>query len=326
MSDLAVSMRPKSFEEMIGVDKLVKQIRSQITSHKAKRTWLFSGQPGSGKTTIVRIMSIAFQCKHVEFGSYCEKCYKDRKSFDIIEIYASNFTGIDAIRDLMEGYVYQPKPGSRVKVYILNEVHRLSKNAQDLLLEHTEECPRKTRFLLTTTEPESVLKALRSRSEVCAIEPLDLKSVRTLVKRSLKTLHSDKSSTDLAERLMEKRVTSARLIVNASQKYAGSDCTADEASNVELGSDIDTLALCNCVVKGQWEDVAKYLQDAEKEDIPVVRAAVQGYLKSILLGDIEFSSRGSAIAEAILKLHTVRDEVPAVSAVLYKLCKYFSKR
>jgi DNA polymerase-3 subunit gamma/tau len=323
MTDLAVQMRPKSFEEVIGVDKITKQISTQVLRHKAKRAWLFSGQSGSGKTTLARIMSIAFQCKHVPFGSYCSRCYKDRKSFDIIEIYASNYTGIDAIRDLMSGYLFHPKPGSRMKVFILNEVHRLSKNAQDLLLEHTEECPRKTRFIFTTTEVGSVLRALRRRCELCVIEPFDLKSIRKLVKRGLKYTHSDKSSTDLAEKLMEKRVTSAGLIVNAIQKYVGSDSTAEEAANVELATDVDTLALCQCVLKGEWEDVAKYLEYAEKEDIVRIKAGVQGYLKSIILGDTEITSRGRGMADAILQLHSVRDESPAVSAVLFKLCKYF---
>lgn len=324
MSDLAVTMRPKSFDDMIGVDKLINQIRSQIANHKSKRAWLFSGQSGSGKTTFARIMSVAFQCHHVEFGAYCDKCYKARKSFDIEEIYASNFTGIDAIRELLSGYVLNPKPGSRMRVYILNEIHRLSKNAQDLMLEHTEECPRKTRFILTTTEPDNVLKALRRRCELCDIPAFDLESLRKLVKKGLKKYHSEKSSTDLSEKLMEKGITSAGLIVNAIQKYAGTDCTADEASNVELGSDIDTLALCNCIIKGAWEDVARYLQDAEKEDMAVIKASVQGYLKSILLGDTEFSSRANMVSDAILKIHQVRDEVPAVSAVLYNLCRKFT--
>jgi DNA polymerase III subunit gamma/tau len=324
MSDLAISMRPRSFDDMIGVSKLTAQIQDQINSHKSKRAWLFSGQTGSGKTTIARIMAIGFQCRHVAFGEYCRKCYKERYSFDINEIYASKHTGIDAIRDLLSGYMYEPKPGSLIKAYILNEVHRLSTNAQDLLLEFTEDCPRKTRFILTTTEPEKLLRTLRGRCEVCDIPPFDLKDIRRLVKRIIRKNKSEKSSTDLAEKLMEKKVTSARLIVNAVQKYITTDSSADEASNVELGSDIDTLALCNCIVKGSWEDVAKYMQDAEKEDMAVVKASVQGYLRSIILGDSDFSKRTDVVADGILKLHMVRDEVPAVSAVLYKLCKSFS--
>src|SRR5271163_3655663 len=140
-------MRPKSFEDMIGAEKLLKQIRNQIINHRTKRAWLFSGQTGSGKTTLARIMARSFQCHHVEFGAFCSKCYKNRKFFDIIEINAADL-GIDAIRDVLSGYLYEPKPGSRMKVYILDEYHQQSKSAQNLLLKYAEDCPRKTRLLL----------------------------------------------------------------------------------------------------------------------------------------------------------------------------------
>lgn len=323
MSDLAVSMRPRSFDDMIGVSKLVSQIRSQVTNHKAKRAWLFSGQTGSGKTTIARIMSIAFQCSHVGFGEYCSKCYRNRHSFDIMELNAADL-GKDDIREAMRGYLNNPMPGSRMKVYILDEYHEQSKSAQNLLLKYAEECPRKTRLILCTTEPERVIRTIRRRCEVCVVPSFGLSEIRQLVKKGLKICKSDKSSSDLAEKLMEKHITSAGLIVNAIQKYAASDCSADEASNVEIGSDIDTLALCNCVIKGEWEDVAKHLQDAENSEMPLVKASIQGYFRSILLGDSDFSRRADVIAKGILQLHSVRDEVPAVSAVLYGLCKYFS--
>jgi replication-associated recombination protein RarA len=323
--DLAITMRPKSFEDMIGSEKLIKQIKDQIEGDKAKKAWLFSGGTGSGKTTIARIMALAWQCKHVEFGSYCRGCYKARKVFDITEIYASKHTGKDAIEELLSGYVYEPKPGSKMKVYILNEVHRLSTNAQDSMLGFTEDVPRKTRFILTTTEPDKVLRALRRRCEVCKIQPLGLDEIRKLVKKGLTICKSEKSSTDLSEKLMEKNVTSAGLIVNAIQKYAGTASDAEEASNVELGSGIDTLALCTCIVKGDWDDVSRYLLKTEKEDMAVIRASVQGYLRTILLGDKEFGKRTDVVAKAILELHQVRDEVPAVSAVLYKLCKQFAE-
>lgn len=326
MSDLVHSMRPKNFEDMIGMDKLVHKIRGRFKKHRVPKAFLFTGQTGNGKTTVSRILAVSLQCRHNEFGVPCNKCYSQRSQFNILEINASDFTGIDALRAILDGYTHAPMPGSRRRVYILDELHQLSKHSQNLLLKFTEDSPRTTVWIGCTTEPDKLLRTLRRRFTIYPVPSLGLDDVKRLVKRGLKISHSDKSSGDLIERLMEKSVSSPGLILKAVSKYADEeDCTAEEAANVELTTDVDTLSLCNALRKGDWDSISKYLDNANKEDALSIKSSIQGYLKAILLGDKEFSKRTDIVADGILKLHMVRDELPSISAVLYKLAKDFSR-
>lgn len=325
MSDLAVTMRPRKFDDLVGMEKLVKHIRGQF-EHKHNANWLFTGQTGSGKTTVARILSVALQCRHQKlFGNPCHRCRRNAKYFSILEVNTADITGIDKLRDLLDGYAHAPMPGSRRRVYILDEMHQASKAAQNLLLKFTEDRPKTTVFIGCTTEPEKLIRTLRRRFTIYQVPGLGRDGIKQLVKVGLDKCNSERSVSELVEQLMEKHIDSPGLIIRAVQKYADTDMSAEEASNVELGANIDTSALCSSVIKGAWEDVSHHIQDANPEDMPSIRNAVQGYLKSILLGDGDFSHRTDIVADSILKLHMVRDEVPAVSAVLYKLCKHFSR-
>ena len=324
--ELALSMRPKTFDEMIGSAKLLKRIQ-RIFERKDQipKCWLITGQSGAGKTTLARILSVAVQCRHQKkFGNPCKKCLR-RKDMDITEQNASDKTGIDEIRALADNFYYVPKPHSRRKVIILNECHRLSQNAQDLLNQPMEDCPYTTMIILVTTRPEKILIPIQQRCTLLLVQDLELDEITRLIKRGLKRLHSKRSVSDLAEKLLENRITSPRLILKATQKYADTDITAEEAAKVILASDVDTYALCRSVIKGSWESVSKALFNVKPDDNIVIRSSVAGYLNAILLGETEYSERNDFIAKSVIQLNEVGDSMPATVAVLYKICKYFRK-
>src|SRR5580704_11597035 len=145
MSDeLTLSMRPRSFDEMIGAKKVTRQITKIIASDKIPKAWMFSGETGSGKTTIARIIAASLQCKHSkEFGHPCQRCYKYRHSFDITTLNVMQ-RKVEDLESAISGAYYAPKPGSRRRVYILDEAHMLTDHSQNLLLELLEDCPRTT--------------------------------------------------------------------------------------------------------------------------------------------------------------------------------------
>ena len=327
MSDeLTLSLRPRTFDEMIGSEKLIRQIRKIIKSEKVPKSWLLCGDTGAGKTTIARIMALSLQCRHQkQFGVPCKKCFHYRRDFDIREINASDITGIDALREAVQGTDYHPKPGSRRRVYILDECHQLSQHAQNLLLKYTEDCPSTTNWILCTTRADKILPTLQSRCTIFTVPSLELEGVKQLVKLGCRKLHCDRDRTELVEKLMERNITSPRLVLKAVQKYSDPETTADEASEVTLVADADTYALCRAVVKGSWEDVAKALSNTAEHENIAIRKGVAGYLNAILLSEKEISHRTEVLADAILKLHSVHDDMPATAAILYKVCKYFAR-
>ena len=323
--ELELTMRPKTFHDMVGSKKIIRQIRTIMETGKIPKAWMFSGDTGSGKTTIARIMAVSLQCKHQKsFGEPCKHCMRHRSEFDIVEINASDITGIDAMRDAISGAYNYPKPGSRRRVYILDEFHQASQHTQNLLLKFFEDCPHTTNWIVCTTRPDKILPTLQSRCTILAVPSLDLDGVKQLVKRGLKVCHSDRSSSELAEKLLENRITSPRLILKAVQKFVDKETTAEEAAQVTLVSDVDTYTICRTVIKGDWEAIAKLLVEAKPEDNMVIRKSVAGYLNTMLLDDV-VGERASNISKVILQLNQVGDDMPATCAALYNACKYFQR-
>ena len=327
MSDeLSITMRPPTFDDMVGAKKLVHRIRKCVKSDKVPKAWMFSGETGAGKTTIARIMAIAFQCKHQKvFGHPCRHCRKHSSEFDITEINCAKYTGKVEMEDAISGYEYAAKPGSLQRVYILDEAHMSSIQSQNALLKPTEDCPDTTKFIICTTRADKIIPTLQSRCTIFNVPGLDLEGIKILIKLALKKFHSTRDSGELAEKLLEKGITSPRLVLKAVQKYVDDETTADEAAEVTLVSDVDSYALCRSLIKGDWAAVAQIMMKAKNEDNILIRSSVAGYLNAILLGDVEFSHRTDVVAKAILQLNSIRDDFPAISAVLYNVCKYFRR-
>lgn len=319
---LALALRPKRFSEMIGADSLVAKIRSRISKGRNPQAWMFSGQTGNGKTTLARIIALSYQCKHEEFGEPCDRCIRKYKQFDITELNMPDI-GVKDLREILDAVWSVPMPGSKARVYILDEAHMMSKPAQNVLLKFTEDCPKTTKFILATTEADKIIRTLRRRCTARYVVPTyELEDIRKLVKLGFRKLHCDYASADLVEALMERQITSPGIILNAVESYA-SGSTAEESANVEFG--VDVRALTRAIYKGIWEDATKYLMNATQEDIPQIRASVSSYLNAILLGETTFTSKTDVVSDAILRLQGSSSDLPTTTAALYKICKYFHR-
>jgi len=164
---LARKYRPKNFSEVSGQDHVVKAIQNSLKQNKAHHALLFSGTRGVGKTTIARLFAKSLNCLEGVSPEPCGKCENciaiDEGNFmDLIEVDAASQRGIDDTRELLENTQYTPTVG-RYKVYLIDEVHQLTKEAFNALLKTLEEPPEHMKFLLATTESEKIPITVLSR-------------------------------------------------------------------------------------------------------------------------------------------------------------------
>ncbi|MCO6505200.1 MAG: DNA polymerase III subunit gamma/tau [Snodgrassella sp.] len=164
---LARKWRPKKFAHLVGQEHVVKALVNALDKGRLHHAYLLTGTRGVGKTTIARILAKSLNCPHSEHGEPCNQCNScqqiDAGRFvDVLEIDAASNTGIDNIREVLENAQYAPTMGS-YKVYIIDEVHMLSKSAFNAMLKTLEEPPEHVKFILATTDPQKVPVTVLSR-------------------------------------------------------------------------------------------------------------------------------------------------------------------
>ncbi len=168
---LARRYRSATFDEVIGQNHIAQTLKRAIESDRIAHAYLFCGTRGVGKTSMARIMAKALNCENAPAPTpapclKCNSCLAIARGddVDVIEIDAASNTGVENIRELIESSQYRPAR-SRFKIYIIDEVHMLSKNAFNALLKTLEEPPSHVKFILATTEPEKVLPTILSRCQ-----------------------------------------------------------------------------------------------------------------------------------------------------------------
>lgn len=161
--------RSQTFDEILGQDNIATILSNQVKSGNISHAYLFSGTRGTGKTSCAKILARGINCLHPVNGSPCNECESckgimDGSYMDVVEMDAASNNGVDDIRDLKEK-VYYPPANLKYKVYIIDEVHMLSKGAFNALLKILEEPPRHLVFILATTEPERIPATILSRCQ-----------------------------------------------------------------------------------------------------------------------------------------------------------------
>ena len=166
---LALKYRPKSFERLIGQDAITQTLTQALSAKRLSHAYLFSGLRGSGKTSTARIFSKALVCDNGPTSNPCETCINctmanENRHIDIIEMDAASSRKIDDIRDLIEQTKYRPTT-ARFKIFIIDEVHMLTKEAFNALLKTLEEPPSYVKFILATTDPLKLPATILSRTQ-----------------------------------------------------------------------------------------------------------------------------------------------------------------
>jgi DNA polymerase III subunit gamma/tau len=179
---LARKYRPRTFEDMIGQDALVQTLRNAFASGRIAQGFMLTGVRGIGKTTTARILARALNYETEAItrptvdmpalGRHCQQIMDSRHP-DIIELDAASNTGIDDIREIIENARYKPI-AARYKVFIIDEVHMLSKNAFNGLLKTLEEPPEHVKFIFATTEIRKVPVTVLSRCQRFDLRRIDV--------------------------------------------------------------------------------------------------------------------------------------------------------
>jgi DNA polymerase-3 subunit gamma/tau len=164
---LARKWRPRNFTELVGQEHVVRALTNALRQQRLHHAYLFTGTRGVGKTTLARILAKALNCETGVTEAPCGKCRActeiDAGRFvDLIELDAASNTQVDNMRELLENALYAPTSG-RYKVYIIDEVHMLSRNAFNAMLKTLEEPPGHVKFILATTDPQKIPVTVLSR-------------------------------------------------------------------------------------------------------------------------------------------------------------------
>jgi DNA polymerase-3 subunit gamma/tau len=164
---LARKWRPANFQQMVGQEHVLQALVNALDGNRLHHAYLFTGTRGVGKTTVARIFAKSLNCDQGITSKPCGSCSScveidEGRSVDLIEIDAASRTGVDDMRELLDNVQYAPTRG-RFKIYLIDEVHMLSKHSFNALLKTLEEPPPHVKFLLATTDPQKVPVTVLSR-------------------------------------------------------------------------------------------------------------------------------------------------------------------
>lgn len=201
--------RPKTFDEVVGQDHVTETLKNQIMRNSTAHAYLFSGIRGTGKTSTAKIFARAVNCTNNTDGNPCNECdaclgILSERNMDVIEMDAASNNSVEDIRDLREKVKFLPSQ-SKVKVYIIDEVHMLSKGAFNALLKTLEEPPEHLLFILATTEPQKIPATILSRCQRFDLKRISVKDMMA----NMNTICSDLG--------IEAEENALRMIANSSE-------------------------------------------------------------------------------------------------------------
>ncbi len=259
---LARKYRPGTFDALIGQDAMVRTLSNAIASGRLAHAFLLTGVRGVGKTSTARLIAKALNCIGVDGSSgptmspcsMCEHCTAigDSRHMDVIEMDAASRTGVDDVREIIEGVRYAPV-SARYKIYIIDEVHMLSKNAFNALLKTLEEPPPHVKFLFATTEIRKVPVTVLSRCQ-----RFDLKRITQalLIQHftgicAAEQVHADAEALALIARAAEGSVRDGLSILDQAIAHGHGTVSAEAVRDMlGLADRLQVLALLDGVLTG----------------------------------------------------------------------------
>src|SRR3954469_5362417 len=236
---LARKWRPQRFDDVIGQRGVTQTLRNAIGANRIAQSFVFSGPRGVGKTTTARIMARALNCQHGPTADPCGTCdacveIAEGRDMDVIEIDAATNTQVDKVREVIIAGLGMAPVRDRYKVFIIDEVHRLSAQAFDALLKSIEEPPPHVVFMMATTEIEKVPPTIQSRSQVFELKTIGVKQIADQLRAiaAAESIAVDEGALMLLARAGDGSMRDAQSAFDQVIAFAGNTITADDVTTV----------------------------------------------------------------------------------------------
>ncbi len=274
--------RPSSFDEVVGNEDIIEAIQSCLAKRGRPHSYLLHGPAGCGKTTIGRIIATELGCKGADF----------------IELDSADFRGIDTVRGIRRQLAYAPMEGP-CRVWLLDECHQFSNDAQNALLKALEEPPSHVFFILCTTMPQKLLPTIRSRCSDYAVTILTDGQMKRLLRHVVKAEDESMPAAVYAQIVLSSLGHPRRALTILDQ-VLGLPKEKQEAVAKRIAAEqSEVLQLCRALIEGAaWKKVRTTLAGLQEEDPEAIRRQVLGYCKAILLK--EENNTAAAVMEAFL--------------------------